>query len=109
LFTKTVFKKSFQPTETGQARPPAERSEADGPEPRNICHQGTKTRRILFCYSFLVSWWLCGEKKNCQAQRKTIFLKFIFVSWRQKYFPIKNEKFTSNELKEGEHGKTNYI
>ena len=31
----------------------------DKPEPRNVCHQGTQ--RILFCYSFLVSW--CGEKK----------------------------------------------
>jgi len=28
-------------------RPPAWR------EPRNVCHQGTKTRRNLLCYSFL--------------------------------------------------------
>jgi hypothetical protein len=36
----------------------------DKPELKNICHQGTKQRRILFRYSFLVSWCLCGEKKK---------------------------------------------
>jgi len=41
----------------------------DKPEPRNICHQGTKTRRILFCYSFLVSWCLGGKKKKDLSQK----------------------------------------
>ena len=36
-------------------------------EIKNICHQGTKTRRILFCYSFLVSG---GEKKIFHKKHK---------------------------------------
>ena len=31
---------------------------------KKICHQGTKTRKILFCYPFLVTWCLRGEKKK---------------------------------------------
>jgi len=38
-------------------------------EPKDICHQVTKTRRTLFCYSFLVSWCLCGEKKKVLPQK----------------------------------------
>jgi len=68
---KRFLTKLPQQTETGQARPSAEMSEADRPEPRNICHQGTKTRRILFCYPFLVSWWLCGEKLKKGENGKT--------------------------------------
>jgi len=40
---KRFLTKSPQQTETEQARPPAEPSEADGPEPRNICQAQRKT------------------------------------------------------------------
>jgi len=51
------------------------------PEPKNICHQGTKTRRILFCYSFLVSWCVWRKEKS---------------------FATKSTKFTIKKLNKGD-------
>jgi hypothetical protein len=35
----------------------------------------TKTRRILFCYSFFESWCLGGEKKNFSQKAQSLQLK----------------------------------
>jgi len=38
----------------------------DKPEPKSFA---TKAQSILICYSFLVSWCLCGEKKKVLPQK----------------------------------------
>ena len=53
----------FIKAQPGKAGPPAKRGKADGPEPGNICHQVTKTRRILF-------WILCWYLGAFVAKRK---------------------------------------
>ncbi|HUV77447.1 MAG TPA: hypothetical protein VMW06_05255 [Desulfobacterales bacterium] len=37
----------------------------DKPEPRNVCHQGTKARKI-----FIVLFFLSGEKKFCHKKHQ---------------------------------------